>query len=213
MLWKMCPKVHKLRNQVFSFLQKQESLHLLPVVKAVYALQGEVEKLHQQQEAIYLLLFKIKTIQDISLSTLYQLSGEDEETLTGIINQNKQRFLAELEQFRQKLKTPEVNRLPAVATSTFTSNGMITKISRPSGSGKIVYDNKGSAQRLVNYLAHEAKPQGKEVIYFNQTRSNITAQEVAERIDGNRKGLRREDAKFYSLIISPSAEELGHARQ
>ncbi len=87
---------------------------------------------------------------------------------------------------------------------------MITKISRPSGSGKIVYDNKGSAQRLVNYLAHEAKPQGKEVIYFNQTRSNITAQEVAERIDGNRKGLRREDAKFYSLIISPSAEELGH---
>ncbi len=100
-------EVHKLRNQVFSFLQKQESLHLLPVVKAVYALQGEVEKLHQQQEAIYLLLFKIKTIQDISLSTLYQLSGEDEETLTGIINQNKQRFLAELEQFRQKLKTPE----------------------------------------------------------------------------------------------------------
>ncbi len=87
---------------------------------------------------------------------------------------------------------------------------MITKISRPSKSGKIVYDNKGTARRLVNYLAHEAKPQGKEVTYFNRTRSDITAQEVVERIDGNQKGLRREDAKFYSLIISPSVEELRH---
>ncbi len=100
-------EVHKLRNQVFSFLQKQESLHVLPLVKTVYALQGEVEKLHQQQETIYLLLFKIKTIQDISLSTLYQLSEQDEETLTEIIKGNKQRFLAEMEQFRQKLKVPE----------------------------------------------------------------------------------------------------------
>jgi hypothetical protein len=87
---------------------------------------------------------------------------------------------------------------------------MITKISKPSKSGKVVYDNKGSVARLVNYLAHEAKPLGKEVTYFNQTRSDITAQEVVQRIDGNQKGLRKEDAKFYSLIISPSAEELGH---
>ncbi len=73
-----------------------------------------------------------------------------------------------------------------------------------------MYDNKGSVARLVNYLAHEAKPLGKEVTYFNQIRSDITAQEVVERIDSNQKGLRKEDAKFYSLIISPSAEELGH---
>ncbi len=85
---------------------------------------------------------------------------------------------------------------------------MITKILKPSGSGKVVYDNKGSCARLVNYLAHEAKPQGKEVAYFNGSRDNLTATEVTAAIDGNCKGLRREDAKFYSLVISPSADEL-----
>ncbi len=87
---------------------------------------------------------------------------------------------------------------------------MITKILKPSGSGKVVYDNKGSCARLVNYLAHEAKPQGKEVAYFNGSRDNLTATEVTAAIDGNCKGLRREDAKFYSLVISPSADELKH---
>lgn len=87
---------------------------------------------------------------------------------------------------------------------------MITKILKPSGSGKVVYDNKGSCARLVNYLAHEARPQGKEVAYFNGSRDDITEAQVTKAIDGNCKGLRREDAKFYSLVISPSADELEH---
>jgi|GEM_PF-2642131 len=87
---------------------------------------------------------------------------------------------------------------------------MITKILKPSGSGKVVYDNKGSCARLVNYLAHEARPQGKEVAYFNGSGDNITAAQVTAAIDGNCKGLRKEDAKFYSLVISPSADELKH---
>ena len=87
---------------------------------------------------------------------------------------------------------------------------MITKILKPSGSGKVVYDNKGSCARLVNYLAHEARPQGKEVAYFNGSRDDITAAQVTAVIDGNCKGLRKEDAKFYSLVISPSADELEH---
>ncbi len=87
---------------------------------------------------------------------------------------------------------------------------MITKILKPSGSGKVVYDNKGSCARLVNYLAHEARPQGKEVAYFNGSGDDITAAQVTAAIDGNCKGLRKEDAKFYSLVISPSADELKH---
>jgi hypothetical protein len=88
---------------------------------------------------------------------------------------------------------------------------MITKILKPSGSGKVVYDNKGSCARLVNYLAHEARPQGKEVTYFNGSRDDLTAAQVTAAIDGNCKGVRKEDAKFYSLIISPSADELKHS--
>ena len=87
---------------------------------------------------------------------------------------------------------------------------MITKILKPSGSGKVVYDNKGSCARLVNYLAHEARPQGKEVAYFNGSGDDITAAQVTAAIDSNCKGLRKEDAKFYSLVISPSADELKH---
>jgi hypothetical protein len=87
---------------------------------------------------------------------------------------------------------------------------LITKILKPSGSGKVVYDNKGSCAQLVNYLAHEARPQGKEVAYFNGSGDSITAAQVTAAIDGNCKGLRREDAKFYSLVISPSADELKH---
>ncbi len=87
---------------------------------------------------------------------------------------------------------------------------MITKILKPSSNGKVVYDNKGSCARLVNYLAHEARPQGKEVAYFNSSRDDITPTEVTAGIDCNWKGLRKEDAKFYSLVISPSADELKH---
>jgi hypothetical protein len=73
-----------------------------------------------------------------------------------------------------------------------------------------VYDNKGSAARLVNYMEHEAIEQGETGQYFNQDRDEIGKQEVVERIDGNVKGLKKEDSKFYSLVLSPSAAELAH---
>ncbi len=104
-------EVHKLRNQVFSFLKKQEFEHLLPLLRQAYGLQGQgeqvrqqIESLHRQLEEVYLLLFKIKTIQDISLTTLYRLSGQDEETLAGVMKHNKQRFLQEMKQFTERLR-------------------------------------------------------------------------------------------------------------
>ncbi len=39
---------------------------------------------------------------------------------------------------------------------------------------------------------------------------NITTAEVSAAVDGNSKGFCNDDAKFYSPIISPSADELKH---
>ncbi|MDJ1485905.1 DUF5712 family protein [Cytophagaceae bacterium YF14B1] len=73
-----------------------------------------------------------------------------------------------------------------------------------------VYDNKGSALRLVNYMEHEALEQGENGKYFSQDRDGVDKEQVVLSIDSNVKGLKKEDSKFYSLIISPSASELAH---
>ena len=102
---------------------------------------------------------------------------------------------------------------------------MISKVlkaqsgSRPTGQagngqagskGGAVYDNKGSSARLTDYMEHEAKKQGQTGQYFSRDADGIGKQEVTGRIDGNVKGLKKEDSKFYSLIVSPSEPELKH---
>jgi hypothetical protein len=105
---------------------------------------------------------------------------------------------------------------------------------KASGRSGAVYDNKGSATRLVNYMEHEAdaarlpgkdvpgkdvpgkdvpgkaNEQGETGMYFSSDRDGIAKQEVINRIDSNVKGLKKEDSKFYSLILSPSSAELAH---
>ena len=87
---------------------------------------------------------------------------------------------------------------------------MITKILKPFTSGRAVYHNKGSSSKLLKYLDHEAKGGGERALYFNQSRTNVPAEEVAASIDGHAKGVRATAAKFYSLVISPSEAELRH---
>ncbi|MDJ1482638.1 DUF5712 family protein [Cytophagaceae bacterium YF14B1] len=97
---------------------------------------------------------------------------------------------------------------------------MISKVLKAQSDGKptskaaskrgSVYDNKGSAARLVNYMEHEAKEQGETGAYFSQNSDEIQKQEVIAQIDGNVNGLKKEDSKFYSLIIAPSQTELSH---
>ncbi len=87
---------------------------------------------------------------------------------------------------------------------------MITKILKPFTSGRAVYHNKGSCSKLLKYLDHEAKGSGERALYFNQSRTNVPAGEVAASIDGHAKGVRATAAKFYSLVISPSEAELRH---
>ena len=88
---------------------------------------------------------------------------------------------------------------------------MYVKVINPQTNGKKVYDNKGSSRRATNYLAQEAKEAGQVATFFGAPGSEEkTAEQVAEMLDGNVKGLRKDDAKFYSLVLSPSPEELAH---
>jgi hypothetical protein len=87
---------------------------------------------------------------------------------------------------------------------------MHSKVINPAIHGKKAYDNKGSCGALVHYLGHEAKEKGELLTFFNGNRENIPASDVQQGIDGNVKGVRKREVKFYSLVISPSAEELKH---
>jgi hypothetical protein len=72
------------------------------------------------------------------------------------------------------------------------------------------YKNNGSCSRTINYLKKEAIEKNTEVSYFNNERDNISEHEVQYNIDNNIKGVKQEDEKFFSLVISPSSDELEH---
>lgn len=87
---------------------------------------------------------------------------------------------------------------------------MYAKLINPKSHGKVSYNNTGSAARLMNYLAQEKGAQEKDVAFFGATADNLSKEEMGHLIDANVKGLRAEEAKFYSLVLSPSADELTH---
>lgn len=85
---------------------------------------------------------------------------------------------------------------------------MHTKIVDPKNSGnKAVYNNNSSSKRLINYMDKENSD--KDIgIFFNEVESNIRHNDVVKHIDNNVKGLKTGDAKFDSIIVSPSNAEL-----
>ncbi len=87
---------------------------------------------------------------------------------------------------------------------------MHAKIIRPAIHGKKAYNNKGSCQALIHYLGHEGREKGELLTFFNGSRNDILASEARQAIDGNTKGLRERETKFYSLVLSPSPQELSH---
>jgi len=87
---------------------------------------------------------------------------------------------------------------------------MHTKIIDPRRNGRFIFANRGSCNKIVSYLGHEAREQNKETEFFNDTQSGITAEQVKLEIDANAKGLRKSHEKFYSLVLSPSKDELNH---
>lgn len=63
---------------------------------------------------------------------------------------------------------------------------MVTLMLKTKQSGNIVYDNKGSAERLTNYLKHEANANNFPYIYFfNHTETNVKPDHVLHEIDNN----------------------------
>lgn len=86
---------------------------------------------------------------------------------------------------------------------------MYAKVINPKTNGRKVYNNAGSSQRCANYLAIEAKELGAEATFFGAPGSvPQTVAEVVAMLDGNVKGLGKDDAKFHSLVLSPSVDEL-----
>jgi len=86
---------------------------------------------------------------------------------------------------------------------------MYAKVINPKTNGRVMYNNAGSSQRCANYLVQEAKEAGGEATFFGAPGSEPrTAAEVVEMLDGNVKGLGKDDPKFHSLVLSPSADEL-----
>lgn len=87
---------------------------------------------------------------------------------------------------------------------------MYVKIINPETNGRKVYANKGSARRTTNYLEKEAKQHGQVATFFSSADKGVLGtDEVVALLDGNQKGADKDAAKFYSLVLSPSSEELG----
>ncbi|MCB0460059.1 MAG: mobilization protein [Flavobacteriaceae bacterium] len=74
------------------------------------------------------------------------------------------------------------------------------------------FNYKGSVRDLVNYLEKENEGKDPEmaVHFFNQYRDKIPSWEVIAEIDGNTAKLKKDEPKFYSLVVSPSQAELKH---
>jgi hypothetical protein len=82
------------------------------------------------------------------------------------------------------------------------------------GGGGTVYANSGTSAMLVNYLQHEdlgRLKQGEALEpFFNQEKDHIRGPEVIYELDRNKAQLGKADAKFYSVTVSPSEQELRH---
>lgn len=89
---------------------------------------------------------------------------------------------------------------------------MYAKIINPKSNGQVVYANTGSAQRCANYLVQEAKANGEAAVFFGApARGVLSAEEAVALLDNNHKGLGKDAVKFHSLVLSPSADEVGRA--
>jgi len=69
---------------------------------------------------------------------------------------------------------------------------MYSKIIDPKRDGRFIFHNQGLCKKTVTYLGHEARAQGKDMVFFNVNRNDILAEEVQSAIDSNTKGLHKQ---------------------
>lgn len=70
--------------------------------------------------------------------------------------------------------------------------------------------NTGSCGQLADYLEKENQKLGKNELWFDQGRDDIGVDQVKSGIDSNVGKLKKTEAKFYLINISPSGKELDH---
>lgn len=88
---------------------------------------------------------------------------------------------------------------------------MHTKLINPATDGHVVFRNHGAVDRLIAYLLHERRERSEEEgIFFNQYSDNIKPEEVRNALNNNVKGLRKNEEKFFTIVVSPSEAELLH---
>lgn len=79
------------------------------------------------------------------------------------------------------------------------------------GGGNGVYANSGSCSAAAMYCEHERQElmnKGmKPETFFHQYSDYVSTGEVIDRIDHNKKHLRKEDAKFFVMTVNPSVNE------
>lgn len=70
--------------------------------------------------------------------------------------------------------------------------------------------NSGSCGQLADYLEKENQKLGKNELWFDQVREDLVPDDVKNGIDRNVAKLKKAEAKFYLINISPSEKELNH---
>src|SRR5271170_6080225 len=70
--------------------------------------------------------------------------------------------------------------------------------------------NKGSCTALITYLEKENVDLeiGEQQHFFSHSSDNVMAEKAIADINGNWRGLKHDDAKFFMITINPSEKEL-----
>ena len=89
---------------------------------------------------------------------------------------------------------------------------LYAKVINPAIHGRKVYANTGSARRTMNYLEQETKQarRGGAEFFGTEKAGALSADQVVEMLDNNHKGMRQGAAKFYSLVLSPNADQIAY---
>ncbi|MEM8898221.1 MAG: MobB family relaxase [Bacteroidota bacterium] len=89
---------------------------------------------------------------------------------------------------------------------------MYIKIHKPQN--RYGYDNTGSCANLVSYLEKEniEKDLLDHSYFFSATDEMVFPRQVTEHIDGNKKWIKKNEAKYYMLTLNPSKAELTHLK-
>ncbi len=102
----MSKEIVRLRNHIFSFMQKQEQIYIVPIMQILTRLEhggdelhGSLDRLVEQLEKVYDLMNRIRVLQQASLATQYQLSEADEEFVKKVKQKNDSFIMDEISKF------------------------------------------------------------------------------------------------------------------